>query len=79
MATDPVRVHRRSRWLSVRAVAFALRHDLDEAEVMRALSMAYRCGHCGPGWRLGIIEEAQQRNSRRAWRKVGRPWHTPRG
>lgn len=77
--TDPARVHRRSRWLSVRSVAFALRHGMYEAECMRALAMAYRCEHCGPAWRLGIIEDAQQRNTRRAWRGTSRPWRTPRG
>lgn len=76
---DPARVHRRSRWISVRAVAFALRHGLDEAELMRALSQAYRCDHCGPAWRMGILEDAQARNLARSWRKMGRPWRTPRG
>lgn len=76
--SDPARVHRFSRRLSVRAIAFALRHGMDEAECMRALSMAYRCEHCGPRWRLAIIEDARLRNLRRDWRGRLLPWPAPR-
>lgn len=82
MATDPATVHRRSRWLSVRVIAFGLRHGLDEAEAMRALGQAYRCSHCGPAWRLAVLEDAQMRNTERrlrklGWRKLGPLWHRP--
>jgi hypothetical protein len=72
--TDGTRAYRATRRVAVRALAFALRHGLDDSEALEAIRRAFPHRAADVSWRLALVDEADRRNTERYWRKLGRPW-----